>query len=266
MNAVFRNTLAYCVKTFRVLEATIPAPVQVPEGNDFSFQYDVRTPHVVVVQKLARIITGLNAVLILNSVGLYQEVGAMLRMLDEFGEDVSFMCDAIRAGKVSDLQQRFMDEFFQPEFDHENPLKATQKRDRVPRDKIQAALARQSHNPVNPSDSQKVKSTITKSNSGYVHGASGHILEMYGGGGDPGYELQGMLNTRRQVTSEELAWTYVYRGLLGFMEAAGAFGETELLAELFSFRAYYERTWGKTDWPAAEKLVKDMKATEPPGV
>ncbi len=111
MNVAFKITLSHCENAFRVLEATIPAPIQVPEGGDFSFRYDIHTPQIVVVQKLARIITGLKATLTLLPAGLYQEVGAMFRMLDEFSEDVSH-ADAIRSGQVSDLQQRFIDEFF----------------------------------------------------------------------------------------------------------------------------------------------------------
>ena len=56
----------------------------------------------------------------------------MFRMLDEFREDVSLMCDAIRNGHTSKMQQRFIDEFFQEEFDADSPLDSTQRRNRVP--------------------------------------------------------------------------------------------------------------------------------------
>ena len=105
----------------------------------------------------------------------------MFRMLDEFREDVSLMCDAIRNGHTSKMQQRFIDEFFQEEFDADSPLDSTQRRNRVPRRKIQAFIAQLDANQLNPSDSQEVARTIANTNSGYVHGTSDHILEMCGG-------------------------------------------------------------------------------------
>ena len=126
-------------------------------------------------------------------------------MLDEFGEDVWFMCDAILRGRSSPLQDRFITDFFQPEFDHENPFLATQRRDRVPRRRIQAAIGRMPENPVNPNDSQELARTIANTQSGYVHGTSEHILDMYGGHPSR-YRLEGMRGTRRQQVYENRAW------------------------------------------------------------
>ena len=128
----------------------------------------------------------------------------MFRMLDEFREDVSLMCDAIRRnGHTLKMQQRFIDEFFQEEFDADSPLDSTQRRDRVPRRKIQAFIAQLDVNLLNPSDSQEVARTIANTNSGYVHGTSDHILEMCGGN-PPRYYLDGMLGTRHEETFEKL--------------------------------------------------------------
>jgi hypothetical protein len=252
------DTLIVCTASFERLEAVIPDPVKVPDGDDFVFRYDRHTPQIVVVQKLGRAVTGLRAVLALLERGLYQEVGVMYRLLDEFREDVSFMCDGIRNGQLSDSQQRFINEFFQNEFDTDNPFLATQRRDRVSRRQIQAALARIAESPVNPSDSQELARTIANTNSGYVHGASEHILEMYGGD-PPRYFLEGMLGTRRQTTFEDLAWTYFYRALLSFMEAAGAFGLDDLFQQLHAFRSSFEQHWGRTEWEPPERLLQDLK-------
>lgn len=182
----------------------------------------------------------------------------IFRLLDEFREDVSFMCDAIRTGSPSALQRRFISEFFQEEFDNENPFLATQRRDRVSRRHIHAALARTNVSPVNPSDSQELARTITNANSGYVHGASEHILEMYGGD-PPHYHLDGMLGTRRQSTYEDLAWNYFYRSLLSFMEATASLGHQDLSSQLYSFRGLFEHAWGRTKWESPEQLIRQVK-------
>ena len=252
------DTIAVCEAVFRELEIRIPDPVRVPRGDDFAFRYEERTPQIVVVQKLSRIATGLRACFVLLEHGLYQEVGAMFRMLNEFGEDVWFMCDAIRCGECSELQERFISEFFQPEFDHENPLLATQNRDRIPRRKIQAAIARIHENPVNPNDAQEIARTLKNTHSGYVHGTSEHILDMCAGD-PPRYQLAGMRGTRRQKEFEALAWNYFHRALSAFMAAAGAFGLTELLGKLYEYRNVFEKNWGKTEWESPEKLLQELK-------
>lgn len=245
------DTITVCESAFAILEATIPDPMRVPANGDFKFRYESHTPNVVVVQKLSRIVTGLYASIALMERGLYQELAVIFRLLDEFGEDVSFMCEAIRRGEQSNIQRRFIEEFFQEEFDTENPLLATQHRHRVSRRQIHAAIARVEENPLNPSDSQELYRTITNANSGYVHGASEHILEMYGGN-PPGYYLSGMLGTRRQPTFEDTSWNYFYRGLLSFMEAATSFGLAELRGQLYAFRTHFEEQWGQTEWPCPE--------------
>ena len=255
------DTISVCEAVFRKLEALIPIPVRATIGDDFAYRYKEHTPQIVVVQKLSRIVTGLRACLVLLENGLYQEVGAVFRMLKEFDEDVQFMCEAIRSGRLTELQERFMSDFFQPEFDHENPFLARQSRNRVPRRQIQAALARIPENPVNPSDAQESARSLTNTYSGYVHGASEHILDMCAGD-PPRYQLAGMRGTRRQNEFEGLAWNYFYRALLDFMWAAGAFGLSELLGELFEYRDAFEKNSGKTEWEKPEKLLRALKQAQ----
>ena len=57
----FLDTLAICEAAFVQLEASIPDPIRITKGEDFVFRYDKQTPHIVVVQKLSRIVTGLRA-------------------------------------------------------------------------------------------------------------------------------------------------------------------------------------------------------------
>ena len=65
---VLVHTIAICEAVFVELEALIPDPVRVPQGDDFVFRYEDGSPHIVVVQKLGRIAT--------RSPGLSSIVGA----------------------------------------------------------------------------------------------------------------------------------------------------------------------------------------------
>ena len=252
---IFRETIGACDRAFQMLEAQIPAPIRVRYGDDFVFRYEKHTPEILAIQKLSRISTGLKASMALLRLGLYQELGAMFRMLDEFKEDVHLMCDAIRNQCTSDVQQKFIEEFFQEEFDSDSPLESTQKRDRVSRKKIQAALAKISKEVLNPSDTQKTAQTLAKVFSGYVHGSSVHILDMYGGD-PPRYYLSGMRGTRHQETFEYLAWHYFQRSLGTFLDAAMAFGLNDLVQSL---RQFMEQHYGKTETYSLDNRVKEMR-------
>lgn len=256
MHRMWSATIDVCEAVFGILEKEIPPPIRVPYQDGFQYRYGKRTPQIVVVQKMARIITGLQSMMALLRDGHYQEVGALWRMLDEFRDDVFFMSEAVRTGEVTPLHERFMNEFFQEEFDNEIPIKSTQKRDRIARDQIQAAIARVAHSPMNPSDTQELYGTLAKANSGYIHGASEHILDMYDGSR---YQVRGLLGTPRQATCEETAWSYFHRSLVTVMYAAMSFRKDDLVKELYVFRERFEREWGRTDWEPPEKSMRKLK-------
>ena len=239
-NAPFRATIVVCDRAFRALEETVPGPIRKSVNGDFVLRYEEKTPRVVVIQKLSRISTGLKASRALLDLGLYHEVGAAFRMLDEFGEDVQFMCFAMHNLCTPETQKAFVDEFFQEEFDSADVLQST-KRHRVPRKKIRAEIARVHSEALNPSDAQAIARTVQNVQSGYVHGPSVHILDMCGGD-PPRYYLNGMRGTRRQDTFENTAREYFDRALGAFALAACAFGLTMLAADL---RQFQECEYGK---------------------
>ena len=258
---LFRETIRICDGAFRALETEIPAPVRVPFGDSFVLRYKVRTPQIVVVQKLSRVSTGLKASEALLRLGLLQELGAIFRMLDEFREDVHFMCSAIRHQPMSGTQQRFIDEFFQEEMDPNSALEAPAKRNRVRRSKVQAANAKTSADVLNPSDAQKLSRSLTRTFSGYVHGSSVHILDMWGGE-PPRYYLNGMRGTMLQSVFERHACHYFERSLGAFFEAAITFGLEDLAAEL---KRFLDARYGKASQVNLDDVVKRMRGTEPVG-
>jgi hypothetical protein len=159
----------------------VPPPQQVPFAGSFVFRYVERTAQQAIVQKLARIITGLRAALLLVRSGLLQEQSVIERVLDELAEDVLFLALGIAKGELEPKHKRFLDSFYQEEFDiPDNPLQSTQKRPMTNRKEIQAYIAA-TGTVGNPSLNQEVARTLTKAFSGFVHGASPQIMEMYGG-------------------------------------------------------------------------------------
>ena len=67
--------------------------------------------------------------------------------------------------------------------------------------------------------------------SGYVHAASPHIMDMYGG--KPGqFHMRGMLEHPAYNEYKQDLWNYFYRGIVLCSLAAEAFGNENLFKKL----------------------------------
>lgn len=245
---------------FRQVEVLIPPPIFVLHGSYYVFRYKDKTVEAAIIQKCARLISGLRASLILLRSGYVQELGAMFRMLDEFNEDILFLCQAIRTGEITELHKQYLDEFYQEEFDNpDSAFLSTQCRPTIRRKKIHAANARIPEQELNPSDDQELHRTLSQTYSGFIHAASTHVMDMYGGY-PPRFNVSGMLGTPRIPEFTENTWDYFYRGLITIMMVALSFKQDNLLQQLYEFRNYVETQSQRTDWDHPEALIKKEKS------
>ena len=145
----------------------------------------------------------------------------------------------------TELHQRYLDAFYEEEFDKpEDPVASTQKRPMIPRKKIRAYLARVERANLDPSKGIELSKTISNSYSGFIHGASPHIMDMYGGN-PPKFHVTGMLGTSRIEEHTNDIWNYFFRGIIAFGFAAKAFGEDKLFNEIREYRDYFTKESGK---------------------
>lgn len=259
MIELYIETLPVLQRAFVQLESKIEKPVFVKRGTYHVFRYKKQSIEAAAIQKLARIISGLNASLLLLKHGFVQELGVIFRTLGEFNEDIIFLCKAMQTGEITELHQKYLNSFYKEEFNvPDNPFLSEQNRLTIPRKKIHAAVAKMSKNELNPSDAIELKRTLSQAYSGYIHGASVHIMDMCGGN-PPKFYLSGMLNTPRISESIKDTWNYFYGGLISVMMVATSFNEQKLLAELYSFRAYFEKQSGRTEWEHPESMIKKVK-------
>ena len=243
---------------FPKIAGSVGAPELTQRHGLLAFRYSEQTVEQALVQKAARVVSGLHAAYSLLASGHLQELRAIYRMLDEFGEDIVFLGDIIISGNASELHERFLKDFWAEEFDVDgNPLTSSQKRDSVPRPKIQAAIARQEVFPVNPSDGQKVHGTLAKAYSGYVHGASPHIMEMYGG--EPArFHTSGMRGTPPHKLAQQEALNYFYRGLLNVIFVAIVLECAAEVEQLREVKDRFEQLTGK-GLGDSEKMISKLK-------
>lgn len=260
--SIYHETNKFLEECFHALEASVPAPESIKENDCYVLRHkkEHQCFELAIIQKLARYISGLNASLLLLEAGYTQELGAIFRTLDEFGEDIMFLALPISGGiEKTPTHDKYLEQFFQEEFDNPgNAILSTQKREPIPRKKIRAVIADAGKNGLNPHDAREVSRTISQAYSGYVHGASGHILEMVGG--NPlRYFLSGMAGTPRQSEFTYNYWDYAYRGLISVVLAAKVLGEAEIVDKGYKFIAHFEKVTGDTGSGNAEKLMGKIK-------
>ena len=245
MRKLFLGALAEMRQAFRQLETQVPLPHAVPYRDGFVYRHVERTIQQALIQKLARIVSGLHAIDVLLINGFVQEQSVLNRTLDELGEDITFLAAAITNDSITDLHKQYLTAFFDEEFDDpENVINSTQKRNYPPRRKIRAYVVRVlGGDKVNPSHTTDVGDTISKAYSGYVHAASPHIMDMCGGN-PPRFHISGMNGTARIGEHVRDAWNYFYRGLIDTTAVAKALGDAELVERLYRSIGEFETASG----------------------
>jgi hypothetical protein len=86
--------------------------------------------------------------------------------------------------------------------------------------------------------------TLSKTYSGFVHGASPHIMDMCGGE-PPRFHLAGVRGTIRINEYADDAWNYFYRSFISVIAVAKAFGDESLANALEKEKLGFERKSGK---------------------
>ncbi len=245
MDNLYDLALQNMETTLHALAGRVPQPKRVSFRNGFVFRYAEQTIHQALIQKLARVISGLHAARVLLEQGYVQEQAALQRMLDEFQEDIMFLSFAIIFNDMTDLHREYLSAFYEEEFDQpESAIESTQKRPMVSRKKIRAYIARSEGAALDPSRGVEVARTLSKAYSGYIHGASPHIMDMYGGN-PPRFHVSGMIGTERQDEHRDDLWNYFYRGIIAFAFVAKAFGDEELFDSIRKFKDDFEKHSGK---------------------
>ena len=243
-DSLYDQALEHMERTVHQLSRRIPAPQKVPFKDSFVFRYIEKTVHQALVQKLARLVSTLYAARLLMEAGFVQEQAALQRILDEITEDISFLSFSVINNDLTPLHKSYLEDFYQEEFDPNAEVASSSKRSMVKREKIRAYIDRVVSGPKGSSEHLGASRTVSKSYSGYVHAASPHIMDMYGGN-PPRFHMRGMHGTERHAEHRADLWNYFYRGILAFSFAAKAFGDDRLFGSISSFAEEFSQLSGK---------------------
>ncbi|MBM4126526.1 MAG: hypothetical protein FJ247_04125 [Nitrospira sp.] len=246
MDGLYNQTFHHLDKAFKKLESAVPPPEKVPYGNAFVFRYKEKTIHQAMVQKLARVVSGLHAAQLLLENGFLQEQAAVQRMLDEFHQDILFLAYAVINNEQTELHAEYLNAFYKEEFDSPTAVESSQDRPMVPRRKIRAYVARVELEGNDPSTGVTLSRTLHSVYSGFVHGASPHIMDMVQGS-PPRFRIHGMGGSSRQEEHRYDLYNPFFRAISSFAVVAKAFGDDELFQNLREYHLEFDKLAGRNN-------------------
>jgi len=245
MYKLFDEMLSVMDAAYRDFEAAVPAPLLVETEVGWVYRYEDQNSLQAIIQKLVLVQSGLRAAHILLRNGHIYEQAMLERVVDEANEDILFLVFAITNNNLTPLHERYLTAFWQEEFsDHSDPLGSEQKRDMVPRKRIRAYLASMEGKRNDPSGSIELAKTISKTLSGFVHGASPQLMELFGEGKER-FHTKGMLGTPKIEEYTDDLWNYMYRGFLSHVFAANVFSSKQYVDRLIEHKRRFEGVAGK---------------------
>ena len=243
MEEIYNDALIYMDLKLSLLLRMVPPPtkrmVEIEGKECIEYRFEEQNIHQAIVQKLVRVLSGLRATRILVNHGFSQEQASLHRMLDEFNEDVLFLSLAIIHDEMSELHERYLAAFYEEEFDAVTAISSTQKRPMIPRKKIRSYLDKKFSD--EKFGGPEAARTVSKLYSGFLHGASSQIMDIYFGD-PPKFHTNGISGTGRHRDYQDDFWNYMYRGLLSFGIALKAFGRE---AEFKDHVENHIRIWEK---------------------
>jgi hypothetical protein len=226
--SLFQRVLEALENTFRQIEAKVPLPVRKPWAGSFVFRYEERTIQQAIVQKLARMISGLHAIEALLERGLFQEQGMVQRAVAEIEEDVWFLSIAVIHEEITERHSQFLDYFYAEEFaDPSDIVGSHESRGMLKREKIREYIHKKGLSEKDAARAKAIDKVLTKAYSGFVHAASPHIMDMYGGV-PPRADVSGAFKKFRYAGQQRDAVNYFYRGVQTMALAAQAFQDDQL--------------------------------------
>jgi hypothetical protein len=151
------------------------------DGTSRRFLYEEPNPVIFLVLKMARIVTAFYATLELTKQGLFEDAGAICRIIIECCHDIDFVMEGLIEDPFPANKQEVLDNFFNKEIQTTEEMMGIMKKlPTIPRKKIYPAVGRLL-SPGDPDRVQRISKVLEETFSGYVHASYPHIMEMYEG-------------------------------------------------------------------------------------
>ena len=237
MDNLYDEALRVMDRAFERLVQTVPQPKKIRVDTGFyAYRYAEKTIQQAIVQKLARVISGLRATRLLIKAGFAQEQSSLQRMLDELVEDVMFLAYAVIYKDVTELHSRYLEAFY-------GEIDVGKNRRMVPRQKIRAYLMGYVDPGEQQEDIREAGRMLSKIYSDYLHAASPQIMDMYFGQ-PPKFHTNGVRDTIRHAEYSDMFINHIFRSIHSFAWASRALGEDTVFSDVRNYARLFERQTG----------------------
>ncbi len=186
------------------------------------FEYANQSLELVVVLKLVRAGQGVHAMDLLCRNGLFVDMGAIYRCINDCIWEVYFLLE--KYPKKSDNVEKFVKEFFSQTID--GHLSSDEKH--IQTKKIHSAVVRSL---TGREKDERIKTHLTnvyKTFSGYIHAGYAHIMQMFGPPQHGSFNISGIPSQLEKAKHLQLVEESYKSLLLAILEASGAFGLLEI--------------------------------------
>lgn len=230
------------------LAALLPQPVRqaLPNGG-FVWRFPHEGLDVLLIGKAVRISSAIGAAWELAKLGYSTESGALLRLVDDFSQEIQFMAESHVEGRETKAQADFRDQFFRVPARSLDEFLEEEKQYFVSRKEIKKAARRLAEKAGQDATTlDRTSSFIAYGLNQYVHGAYGSAMELYHGGwkrfmvrGDDGSNRDSSLTFTASKTTEALHAVEL---------AAMLFGASDVADEI---KAFLQRADPYLQWESA---------------
>jgi hypothetical protein len=252
----FEDVLETLRSGFAAMEDCAPKPVLRSRSGNLEVRYEHPSIYLAMFLKLARAISLLGGLRLMVQHGMVQEQGILQRAIDEADGDILCLSFGDQNG-IEPIHEELLQSFWAEEFDDAENVLRHKRRRTVPRKRVEAYNSRLL-GAGDPSTAQSVDRVIQGVYSGFVHGASTHILDLY----DPEakhFRIAGLGNTpvRRSYIID--ATNYPYRVLMSALMVSRRLGLTDVAEGFYRKLKDVEPFIGLPSSDEVAQLVARMK-------
>ena len=239
---LYAPTITELNRLTQVIESQWTLPRPLIHESRLRWTYDSPGLEHILVQRLYRAISGLNACRFLLPNCFTTEIAVILRTVNEFNEDIVFLLENY-GSPLSKDQELFIRENIKPIYRNPNvSFEGLEKKAMVPRERIIAANRRRISPLSNPSDAQKLSDVTGDLLSSYVHGAFEANLEMYGHDlQNPRYEIDGSKTDRARFEWVQQVLVQLERIVFSVEYLGQVVGPISVHAEAGTLRRSYSK-------------------------
>jgi hypothetical protein len=240
------------------MEDFAPRPIPRVRSGIIEGRYEEPSIELALFLKLARAISLLGGLRLMVEHGMIQEQGILQRAIDEVDGDILFLSFGHQNG-IETIHEDFLEAFWAEEFENTEEVLSHKRRLSVPRKRIEAWNSRQL-GVSDASTAQSVDRLIQGVYSGFVHGASTHILDLYDLESKR-FRLAGLDNSPVRHSYVIDAANYPYRVLMCAVMIARRLGLTDVAEGFYGKLKEAENFIGLPTDEQAAQLIAKMKRT-----